>query len=96
MSKPNTSRHHSPPPPHELRLGGNLESLRQCIREARLAARNPEARPAERHLHRIVASAGLQTLYHLKRRKGARATRAVRLVNDAMRQLENIRLEITS
>jgi hypothetical protein len=74
------------------RNGDRIETLRQCIRDARLAGRDPDALPAERHLHRIVASAGLEFLRHIKSRRGTSARRAERLVNDAIRQLENIRL----
>lgn len=81
------------PQSYYRRNGGNIDTLRQCICDARLAGRNPDASPAERHLHRIVASAGVASLHHIGSRQSAPARRAERLVNDAIRQLENIRLE---
>ena len=77
----------------DLCNGGNIDALRQCIRAARLAARNPDTLPTERHLHRIVASAGLESLHYRRSHRGAHARRAERLLNDAIRQLETIRLE---
>jgi hypothetical protein len=81
------------PQSYYLRHEDNIDTLRQCIRDARQAGWNPDAQPAERHLHRIVASAALQFLHHIKSRQATRARRAKRLVNDAIRELENLRLE---
>lgn len=83
------------PQSYYLRNDDRIDTLQRCIRDARRAARDPDAPPAERHLHRIVASAALQFLHHIRKRQAAHARRAERLVNDAIRQLENIQLEAT-
>ncbi|MFZ0255177.1 MAG: hypothetical protein WAN46_05960 [Gammaproteobacteria bacterium] len=44
-------------------------------------------------MHRIIASAGLESLHHIKSRQTAPAQRAERLVNNAIRQLEGIQIE---
>jgi hypothetical protein len=75
------------------RNGDNIDTLRQCIRDARLASLNPDAPPAERHLHRIVASGEQESLHHIVSHQAAQAQRVDRLVNNAIQELENIRLE---
>lgn len=81
------------PQSYYLRNDDNHDKPRRCIYDAKLAANNPDVQPAERHLHRIVAGAALQLLYHSRNRQEIHARGADRLVNDAIRQLENIRLE---
>jgi hypothetical protein len=81
------------PQSYYFRNADNVDTLRKCIRDARLASRNPTTPPVERHLHRIVVNAGLQLLHHSRNRQATRAKRAKRLVKDAIRQLENIQLE---
>ena len=94
MPEKNSSRKKTLPQSYYHCNSGNTDTLQQCIRDARLAARSPDAPPAERHLHRIVASAGLESLHHTRSSQGAPARRADRLVSEAVRQLENIRLEV--
>lgn len=93
MPERNSSLKNTLPQSYYLRHDDNIHTLWQCIRDARLAARNPDAPPAARHLHRIVASAALQFLHHTTSRQTIHARQAERLVNDAIRQLENIQLE---
>ncbi len=93
MPEENSSLNNALPQSYYLRNGGNIDALHQCIRDARLASRNPDTPPAERHLHRIVVSAGLQFLNHIRSRQASHARWAERLVNDAILRLENIRLE---
>ena len=71
----------------------NIDTIRQCIRDARLAGCNPQAPPVERHLHRIIARAERETLLYIMSHQPAQTDCVKRLVNDAIRQLENIRLE---
>ena len=92
MSKTNSSRKRSLPQNADLCNGGN-KALRQCIRQARTGAKNPDTLPTERHLHRIVASAGLESLQYRKSHPGACAQGAEQLLSDAIRQLANIRLQ---
>jgi hypothetical protein len=93
MSEKSSSLKKPLPRSYYLRTADNIDTLRQCIRDARLAARNPDASPAARHLHRIVASAALQFLRHIKNCQAVHARRADRLVNDAVRELETLQLE---
>lgn len=73
----------------------NLDTLQQCIRDARRAGRDPDALPVERHLHRIVVNAGLQFLHHSRNRQTAHARRARQLLFDAMQRLQQSQPEIT-
>lgn len=93
MSKTNSSLKRSLPQNADLCNGGNIKALRQCIRQARAGAKNPDTLPTERHLHRIVASAGLESLQYRKSHPGACAQRAEQLLSDAIRQLASIRLQ---
>jgi len=95
MFMPETNALLNPPLPQSYYYGNssNLAARRRCIRDAQRAARNPDASPAERHLHRIVASAGLECLHHITNRRHEPAQRAERLASDAIRQLETLRLE---
>lgn len=81
------------PQSYHRRNTDNPDTLRECIRDARQAGCNPASPPVERHLHRIVASAEQESLHHLMSHEGAHAERVERLVNDAIQELENIRLQ---
>lgn len=93
MPNASASTNKALPQSYYLCYGSNTTTLRQCIRDAQRAARSPDAPPTERHLHRIIASAGLESLHHIKSCQAAPAQRAERLVNNAIRQLETIRVE---
>ena len=77
----------------DLRNAYNIDALCQCIRDARRGGRHPDAPPTERYLHRIVGSAALHSLQHIKSHQAAPARQAERLANDAIRQLEKLRPE---
>ena len=93
MPKASSSINNTLPQSYYLCTDGNTDTLQQCVRDAQRASRSPDAPPTERHLHRIIASAGLESLHHIESRQAAPAQRAERLVNNAIRQLEGIQIE---
>lgn len=75
------------------RTAKNPDTLRECLRDARRAGCNPAAPPTERHLHRIVARAERESLHHMMSDQPVQAERVNRLVDEAIHQLEEIRLK---
>lgn len=92
MPKASSALNQALPPSYDHWEGGNADRLQLCIRDAQRAACRSDAPAVERHLHRIVASAGLESLQHLKSHQHGPAQRAERLVNDALQQLARMRI----
>lgn len=95
MHKSSSSPNRLLPQSYFTSQGNNTDALQQCILDARRAAHSPDASPMERHLHRIVVSAGLESLHNIRSRRYGAAQRAERLVNDAIQQLQSLRLQAT-